>query len=104
MPPCINGYTNNFDFIEEVKKLVKVGASIPNNKKLSLKKMSSNNPNLSKSGPYEVREVEGGKLGKRTIFDDEGNILVSFDNTKDVKFIESTDASKDKDTLTSNLV
>ncbi len=84
--------------------MVKVRASTPKNKKLSLKKMSSNNPNLPKSGPYEVRGFEGGKLRKRTIFEDEGNILVTIDNTKDVKFIESSDASKDKDTLISNLV
>jgi hypothetical protein len=84
--------------------LVKVGASTPNNKKISLKKMSSNNPNLPKSGPSKVREFEGGKLRKRAIFEDEGDTLVTIDNIEDVKFIKFSDASKDKDTLTFDLI
>jgi len=62
--------------------LVKLGASTPNNKKLSLKNMSSNNPNLPKSGPFEVKEFEGGKLRKRIIFEDEGDTLFTINNKK----------------------
>lgn len=62
--------------------MVKVGASTLNNKKLSLKNMSSNNPNLPKSGPFEVREFEGGKLRKRIIFEDEGDTLFTINNKK----------------------
>lgn len=66
--------------------------------------MSSNNPNLPKSGPFEVREFEGGKLRKRVIFEDEGDTLFTIDNTEDVKFTKSNDASKYKDTLAFDLV
>jgi hypothetical protein len=66
--------------------------------------MSSNNPNLPKSGPSKVREFEGEKLRKRVIFEDEGDTLVTIDNIEDVKFIEFSDASKYKDTLTSDLI
>lgn len=62
--------------------MVKLGASTPNNKKLSLKNMSSNNPNLPKSGPFEVKEFEGGKLRKRIIFEDEGDTLFTINNKK----------------------
>ncbi len=66
--------------------MVKVGASTPINKKLSLKKMNSNDPNLPNSGSSEVREFEGGKLKKVTIFEDEGNTLITIDNIEDVMF------------------
>jgi hypothetical protein len=66
--------------------------------------MSSNNPNLPKNGPFEVREFEGGKLRKITIFELEGDTLFTIDNTKGVKFTKSSDASKYKDTLTFDLV
>jgi hypothetical protein len=66
--------------------------------------MNSNSPNLSKSGPSKVREIEVGKLRKRTIFENEGDTLVIINNTKDEKFAESSDASKDSNTLANNSV
>jgi hypothetical protein len=84
--------------------LVKVGTSIPNDRKLSLKKMNSNSPNLSKSGPSKVREFENGKLRKKTIFEDEGNTPVTINNTEDAKFAKSNDAFKDLDTLANHSV
>jgi hypothetical protein len=84
--------------------LVKVGTSIPNNRKFSLKKMNSNSPNLSKSGPSKVKEFESGKLRKRVIFEDEGDTLVTINNIKDAKFAKSDDASKYSDTLVNDSI
>ncbi len=103
-PPSVTNYINNFDFAEKVRKLVKIGTSIPNNRKLSLKKMNSNSPNLSKNGPSKVKEFESGKLKKIAIFEDEGDAPVIINNTKDAKFAKSNGASKDSDTLANDLV
>lgn len=66
--------------------------------------MNSNSPNLSKSGPSKVREIEVGKLRKRTIFENEGDTLVIINNIEDEKFAESSDASKYSNTLANNSV
>jgi hypothetical protein len=63
--------------------------------------MNSNSPNLSKSGPSKVREIE---VGKRTIFENEGDTLVIINNIEDEKFAQSNDASKDSNTLANNSV
>ncbi len=84
--------------------MVKVGTSILNSKKLSLKKMNSNSPNLSKSRPSKVREFESGKLRKRVIFENEGNTPITINNIEDAKFAKSNDAFKDSNTLANDSV
>lgn len=103
-PPGVADYADNSVSGEEVGSLVKAGASTPNSRKLTLKKMSSKTPNLPKSGPSEVREFEGGRMRRRAVFEDEGDAAVATIDTEDAKSAESSDASEDSDTVASDPV
>ncbi len=103
-PPGVADYADNSDSGEKVGRLDKAGASTPNSRKLTSKKVSSKTLNLPKTGPSEVREFEGGRMRRRAVFEDDGDTTVATIDTEDAKSAEAGDASEDLGTMASDPV